>query len=292
MSQAQAAERADMRPAPRGQQARTPDAPHAEWTSMRAALHAEWTKLRTLASTGWLLLAAVALTVAVSAAAAAAVTCPSAPACQVDTTKLSLTGIQLGQAVVAILAVLAISNEYSTGMIRVTFTAMPRRPAVLAAKAAILTGLVLAAGIIAVLGSVLAGRLILPGNGLTAAHGYPPLSLGDGPTLRAAAGSVLYLALIALLSLGTATVVRDSAAAIGVVLGLLYLFPIVAHVVTDPHWHRHLQQIAPMSAGLAIQDTTGLRSLPISPWAGLGVLAAWAAAALLAGGLLLRLRDA
>ena len=292
MSQAQAAERADMRQAPRGQQASTPDAPHAEWTSMRAALHAEWTKLRTLASTGWLLLAAVALTVAVSAAAAAAVTCPAAPACQVDTTKLSLTGIQLGQAVVAILAVLAISNEYSTGMIRVTFTAMPRRPAVLAAKAAILTGLVLAAGIIAVLGSVLAGRLILPGNGLTAAHGYPPLSLGDGPTLRAAAGSVLYLALIALLSLGTATVVRDSAAAIGVVLGLLYLFPIVAHVVTDPHWHRHLQQIAPMSAGLAIQDTTGLRSLPISPWAGLGVLAAWAAAALLAGGLLLRLRDA
>jgi len=47
-----------------------------------------------------------------------------------------------------------------------------------------------------------------------------------------------------------------------------------------------------MNAGLAIQATTGLRSLPISPWAGLGVLAAWAAAAMLAGGLLLRLRDA
>jgi ABC-2 type transport system permease protein len=292
MSQAPPAERADPQQAPHAQQPSMPDALHAEWTSMREALHAEWTKLRTLASTGWLLLAVIALTVAVSAAAATAVTCPSAPVCQVDTTKLSLTGIQLGQAVVAILAVLAISNEYSTGMIRVTFTAMPRRPAVLAAKAAILTGLVLAAGAVAVLGSVLAGRLILPGNGFTAAHGYPPLSLGDGPTLRAAAGSVLYLALIALLSLGTAAVVRDSAAAIGVVLGLLYLFPIVAQVVTDPHWYRHLQQIAPMSAGLAIQDTTGLRSLPISPWAGLGVLAAWAAAALLAGGLLLRFRDA
>ena len=55
---------------------------------------------------------------------------------------------------------------------------------------------------------------------------------------------------------------------------------------------RHLQQIGPMTAGLAIQATTGLNSLPISPWAGLGVLAAWAAGALLLGGLLLRLRDA
>jgi len=80
--------------------------------------------------------------------------------------------------------------------------------------------------------------------------------------------------------------------AIGLVLGLLYLFPVVAGVVTGPHVARHLQQIAPMTAGLDIQATTGLRSLPLSPWAGLGVLAAWAAGALLIGGLLLRFRDA
>ncbi len=149
-----------------------------------------------------------------------------------------------------------------------------------------------AAGTIAVLACLLAGRLILPGHGFTPARGYPLLSLGDGPVLRAAAGSVLYLALIALLSLGAATAIRDSAAAIGVVLGLLYLFPVVAELVTDPHWRRHLKQIGPMTAGLAIQATINLPSLPIGPWAGLGVLAAWAAAALLAGGLLLRLRDA
>jgi ABC-2 type transport system permease protein len=76
------------------------------------------------------------------------------------------------------------------------------------------------------------------------------------------------------------------------VLGLLYLFPIIAGVVTSPHWQRHLQQIGPMTAGLAIQATTNLGGLPISPWAGLGVLGAWATAALLAGGLLLRGRDA
>ena len=258
---------------------------------MSQALHAEWTKLRTTPGPGWLLAAAVAATIAVSALAAGATRCPAGIACPVDTAKLSLTGIDLGQAVVAILGVLVISGEYSTGMIRTTLTAMPGRAAVLAAKAAVLAGLVLAAGTLAVLGSLLAGRLLLPGHGFTAARGFPPLSLADGPVLRATAGSVLYLALIALLSLGIATAIRDSAAAIGTVLGLLYLFPIIAQLV-DPHWYRHLEQIGPMTAGLAIQATTGLHSLPISPWAGLGVLAAWAAAALLAGYLLLRLRDA
>jgi ABC-2 type transport system permease protein len=264
---------------------------HAGWTSLREALHAEWTKLRTLPGTPWLLAAVIMLTVAVSAAAAAAVSCPSG-GCSVDPAKLSLTGIDLGQAVAAIVAVLAVGSEYSTGMIRVTLTAMPRRATLLAAKAAVVTGLVLAAGTVAVLGSVLAGRLILSGHGFTPAHGYPLLSLGDGPVLRAAAGSVLYLALIALLSLGVAAIIRDSGAAIGTVLGLLYLSPIIAAVVSSPHWHNGIERYAPMTAGLAIQATTGLRSLPISPWAGLGVLAAWAAAALLAGGLLLRLRDA
>jgi ABC-2 type transport system permease protein len=149
-----------------------------------------------------------------------------------------------------------------------------------AAKAAVVTD---PAGTIA---SVGAGRAAHP-----AGHGLadPPLSLGNGADLRAALGSALYLARIAL---GVATLVRDSAAAIGIMLGLLYLFPILAATVTDPAWHRHLQQIGPMTAGLAIQATTGLNSLPISPWAGLGVLAAWAAAALLLGGLLFRLRDA
>ena len=187
------------------------------------ALHAEETKLRTIAGTYWLLAAAIALTVAVGAAVAAATRCPAGPACPVDTVKLSLTGVQLGQAVIAILATAAICGEYSTGMIRVTLTATPRRSAVLAAKATALTALVLPAGTIAIAGSVLAGRVILPGHGFTAARGYPPLSPADGPLLSAAAGSVLYLALIALLSLGVATTIRDSAAAIGAVLGLLYL---------------------------------------------------------------------
>ncbi|MCG5214060.1 ABC transporter permease [Streptosporangium sp. KLBMP 9127] len=253
---------------------------------MREHLHAEWTKLRTLGGTGWLLLAIVVLTAAVSVAASAVVSCAS-EGCGYDPAKISLFGVQVSQAAVAILAVLAISGEYSSGMIRLTLTAMPRRTGVLAAKAIILVGLTLIAGSVAVLASALAARRILLDNGFTAEM----LMLTSGPMLRAAVGSVLYLALIALFSLGVATAVRDPATAIGVVLGLLYLFPALILMIGDDDWQRLLWQISPMNAGLAIQATTNLAGLPLSPWAGLSVLVAWATAALLGGGLLLRMRD-
>ncbi|MFH8610006.1 ABC transporter permease [Streptomyces sp. NPDC018029] len=255
------------------------------------ALRAEWTKLRTAGDTVRLLLLAVTLTVAVGCGTARTVKCPDT-GCNQDAVKLALTGVTVGQAVIAVLAVLAVSGEYGTGMIRTTFTAMPNRLTVLTAKATVLATVVLAAGTVAVLASLLAGRHILPGNGFTEAHGYAPLSLTDGPTLRAAAGSVLYLVLIALLGLGVATAVREAAPAIGIVLGLLYLFPVVTQVVNDPEWQRHLQQISPMTAGLAVQATIRLHEMPIGPWAGLSVLATWAAAALLVGNLLLHRRDA
>ncbi|WP_433425664.1 ABC transporter permease [Microtetraspora malaysiensis] len=258
---------------------------------MRRHLSAEWAKLRTLPGIGWLLLAVVTLTPAASAAAAAVVSCPPA-GCAYDVPKLALMGVQVGQAIVAVLAVLAITGEYGTGLVRTTFTAMPRRVTVLTAKAAVLTGVTLTAATGAVLASVLAGRLILPGNGFVPEHGQPLLSLADGPTFRAAAGSVLYLALIALLSLGVAVAVRDAAIAMGIVFGLLYVLSAVPLMVSDPGWQKLLWQISPMNAGLAVQATTRLSDLPLSPWAGLAVLAAWAAAALLCGGLLLRARDA
>jgi ABC-2 type transport system permease protein len=254
------------------------------------ALRAEWVKLRTLSGTWWLLLAVIAATAAVGAAATASAGCQAA-GCGQDPAKIALSGVDLSQALVAVLAVLAVSGEYSTGMIRTTLTAIPRRNTVLAAKAVAVTGLALAAGAAGVLAAVLAGQLTLPGHGFTRAHGYPPLSLATPADLRAAAGSVLYLALIALLALGAAAAIRDSAVSIGAVLGLLYLFPVIASAV-GPDWSRHLQQIGPMSAGLTIQATAGLSALPLSPWQGLGVLALWSAGTLLAGGLLLHRRDA
>lgn len=262
---------------------------------MTRALRAEWTKLRTVSSTAWLLLAAVAFTVAVGTLATASVDtsqCPTPTTCFEDITKLSLTGVWLGQIAVVVLAVLAITNEYGTGMIQTTLAATPQRGMVLVTKAAVVTATVLAAATVGVLGSLLAARSILPGNGFTPANGYPPLSLADEPTLRAAIGTVLYLGLVALLSLGVGTAIRDTAGAITTVLTLLYVFPVAAAFVTGPQWHERLQKLAPMTAGLAIQATKGLDQLPIRPWAGLGVLAAYAGAAMLLGAALFKLRDA
>jgi ABC-2 type transport system permease protein len=256
---------------------------------MTDALRAEWVKLRTLPGTGWLLAAAVVATIAISAAVAATTHVTSSSG--QDPTKVALAGIDLGQVVVAVFAVLAVSDEYSTGMMRTTLTAVPRRFEVLTAKAANVACLAGAAGIPAVVGCTLSGRLLLPDAGLGPAHGYAPVSLTDSSTLRAAVGSVVYLILIALLSLGVATAIRDTAVSIGTVLAVLYLPVLLAQSVADP-LRRHLEQTAPMTAGLAVQATTNLRTLPIAPWAGLGVLAAWAAGSLLLGGLLLQSRDA
>lgn len=225
---------------------------------MRRALHAEWTKLRTVASPLWLLLGMIATTVVMSAGAASLMACESA-GCGGDLTQINRLGVELGQALVVILAVLVIGGEYSTGMIRTSLVAVPRRLTVFAAKAGILTVVVATAGSLAVLGSLLAGRLILPN------HAEPT----EG---RAIAGSVLYLILIALLSLGISVIVRDSATSIGAILGLLYLPPILGQTVADPRWQELLQQVAPTSATL-------------------GVTAGWSAAALTTGGLLLRTRD-
>ena len=179
---------------------------------------------------------------------------------------------------------------YSTGMIKVSLTAMPRRLTWFLAKATVLIAQVLTASALAVAGAALAGRLILPGHGFTPAHGYA--SLTSVTDLRAAVGAVLYLTFIALLSLGLVAVVRDSAAAIGLVLGVLYLFPIAADLVSSPALARHLDQIGPLPAGLDAQATIGIKALPLTPWQGLGVVALWAAAALLLGALALTSRDA
>ncbi|WP_432968238.1 ABC transporter permease [Dactylosporangium sp. CA-233914] len=243
--------------------------------AFKPALHAEWTKLRTSPGTWWLLLGTAAATIGLSALAAGAVSCRTV--CTADLTKVSLTGVQLGQAVVAVLAALVVGHEYGTGMMRTTLAAIPGRTRLLAAKAAVLVAVSLAAAAAGVAGALLVARPLLPDHALV---------------WRAAIGSVLYLVLVGLLSLGLAAATRSAAAAAGIVLALLYAWPIVARVVTDRTWSRRLEQIGPMSAGTAVQATRDLATLPIAPWSGLGVLALWALGSLLLGWLVLLRRDA
>jgi ABC-2 type transport system permease protein len=240
-----------------------------------SVLRAEWTKARTVAGTGWLLVGVVALTALLGALAANSMVVGGDPA------RTSLMGVVLGQAIVVVLAVTTVSGEYGTGMIRTTLTAVPRRLSVLGAKAFLVGALTLAAGTAAVLLSVAVGDALLPDG----------LSIAEGPVLRAATGSVLYLVLIGLLAVGAAALVRDAAAAVGLVLGLLFLTPVVASLVSDPQWRERLLEWSPMTAGLAVQATVDLANQPIGPWQGLAVLAAWATAALLAGAAALRSRD-
>jgi ABC-2 type transport system permease protein len=265
----------------------------AGWVGLGRALRAEWTKLRTLPSTGWLLLAAVGFTILVGYAATATLRLGECepPLCYEDLTKMSLVGVRLGQTAIVILAVLAVTAEYGTKMIKVTLAAVPSRMTVLASKLGVVTAAAMVAGAAGVLGSLLAARAVLPGNGFTAANGYAPLSLGDHLTLRAAAGSVLYLGLIGVLGVGVGLLIRDTAGAVTAVLMILYGSPMLALLVSDLRWQHRIHRYSPMDAGLSIQTTRDFAAAHIGPWAGLGVLAGYAGAAVLAGAITLRFRD-
>jgi ABC-2 type transport system permease protein len=252
------------------------------------AIRAEWAKAWSDPATPWLLAALIVLTTAVSGVTIGTARCPAA-ACGQDPARLSLAGVYLGQAVAALAGVLALGGEYATGMIRVTLTAIPRRRRLLAAKALVLAGPVLAASALALGAVMLAGVIVLPGHGFTTGHGF---DLAGWATARAWCCATVYLTLVAVLGLGVAAVARDSAVATGVALGLLYLFPIAASAVGDQALRRRLEQIGPMFAGLDSQATIDLHGLPLAPWAGLGVVALWAAGAIACGGVLLWLRDA
>lgn len=260
------------------------------------ALQAEWTKLRTVPSTGWTLIALVVLTTALGALVTWDVAPPicdrSDPACDFDLTRLSLAGVYAGQAAAVVLAVLAVTAEYETGMIRTTLAACPRRLTFLTAKAVVLASVVLLVSVVSVLGSLVTARVLLARGGFTVAAGYHPLSLGEGPTLRAYAGTVLYLGLVAIIALGIGFVVRHTGGTVTLVLGLLYLAPVITIAVSDPRWREWIDQVSPMTAGLAVQATLRLDGLPISPWRGLGVVALYAAASTAAAALAVRFRDA
>lgn len=228
--------------------------------------------------------------IGLGAAATASIRCWWAD-CDADVVRASLSGVWLGQVVVAVVAVVLVGSEYSTGQILPTLAAVPPRPLMLAAKAVTSALPALVAGLVGAAGSIAVGWLILaagPGTGAPAAALNPT----DPAVLRAVGGTALYLSLIALLATGITAALRSSAGGIGAVLGILYLFPMLTTVVTDPDWVLALRRISPSSAGLSIQSTTGAATEAIGQWAGLGVVSLWSAGALVLGTLVLRYRDA
>jgi ABC-2 type transport system permease protein len=261
----------------------------------RLNLRAEWTKLRTVRSTTWTLLSLVVLTVGLSAFVCSALSTrggsPGHPGDE-DVVLNSLSGVVLGQVAAVALGVLAVTAEYATGLIRTTFTVVPRRSSVLLAKAAVISVCLLGAGLLASVAAFAVGQPILHGNGFIYDNGYPAASLSDGSTLRAVGGSALYLTLLGLFGLGVGAVLRHTAFALTVVLGLLFI-PFMVALTLPPDVAAPLQRVAPMTAGLAVQRTVmRADSVPIGEWAGLGVVALWVAGALLLAVLVVTRRDA
>jgi ABC-2 type transport system permease protein len=258
------------------------------------AVGAEWIKLRSVRSSAGMVVAAIAFSLLGTFLLCYGSTTeggsPGRPGDN-DIVRDSLAGVWLGQILFAVLAVLVVTSEYSTGTIRATFSAFPRRRIVLAAKTLVTGLVVLAAGLLTAAACFLLGQSLLRGNGFDYAGGYPHASLDEGPVLRAVAGSGLYLAALALLALGIAAIVRHTATAITVVLALMFVPPIAAGMLPEG-LSEPLQKFSPM-AGLAVQETVERSdSIPIGPWAGLAVLGAYALGVLAIAAFLIRRRDA
>ena len=239
----------------------------------------EWIKLRSLRSTWWVLAATVAG--AVGIAVAVGVNTEDAAA---DLTNNALAGISLGLLLVGVLGVLVMTGEYSSGTIRTTLAAVPNRPLLLAAKAAVFAVVALVAGEAAGFIAFFAGGAALPA-------GIAGPSLGQPGVLRAVVLGGAGYCLIGLLGVGLGAIIRHTPAAIAVLVGGVYvLAQLVAGFAT---WTMPYLPIAIVANSLSVVEPVGVGQVRfLSPWAGLGMLCLYAAAALGAGAFLLARRDA
>ena len=189
-------------------------------------------------------------------------------------------------------AVLAITSEYSTRMIRTTLAAEPRRGLVLTAKTGVVVAIVLLAGLATSAACFVVGQWLLRGGGFAYENGYPAATLTDGDALRAVVGSGLYLALLAVVSLGIGAIVRHTAGAITLVLAVV-LGPVIAFNFLPAGIGEWFERLSLMGAGIAVSQTVERAdSIPLDPWEGLGVVAAYAASAFALALWAIRARDA
>jgi len=266
-------------------------AEHAARPRFGDLMRSEWTKLRSVRSTAWSLITFVVVTVGFTAlitwliAANWAQANPEDRAATVADPVATIlgTGLYFGQLVICVLGVLAISSEYSTGMIRSSLLAVPRRLPMLAAKGAVFALLVLAVSELVAFGSFFAGSAIL--------RSHAPVALGDPGVARAVIGAGLYLAVLGLFSIAIGTVARHTAGAISTAIGVVFVLPIIASFL-PAGWGQHVHDYLPSVAGAMIAQASQGADQVLSPWQGFGVFCAWTALLLAAAFYLLRRRDA
>jgi ABC-2 type transport system permease protein len=259
------------------------------------ALGVEWLKLRTVRSTTWSLLSLAGFSVLFTALTCFGSTTqggsPGRPGDN-DIVLDSLSGLWFGQIAAAALAVLAITSEYSTRMIRTTLAALPRRGQVLTAKTLVVGVAVLAAGLATSAACFQVGQWGLRGGGFTYENGYPAATLTDAEPLRAVVGAGVYLTLLAVVAVGIGAIVRHTAGAITLVLAVV-LGPVIAFNFLPERIGEWFERLSLMGAGIAMSQTVERSdSIPLEPWEGLAVVAAYAAATFALALWAIRARDA
>jgi len=238
----------------------------------------EWIKLRTLRSTWWTL----AITAAGGAVMAVAIGLNTISR-NADLTNNVLAGVIPGLLLIGVLGVLVITSEYSSGVIRASLLAVPRRIPVLAAKAVVFALLLLVVTEIVAFCSFFVGSAIL--------HAHVPVSLSGSGVTRAVAGAGLYLTVLGLLALAIGTMIRHTAGAISTIIGIVFVLPILTGLLPSS-WGAHINAYLPEQAGTLITHTHEQSGDLLSPWQGFGVLCIWTVLALAAAAYLLERRDA
>jgi len=255
-------------------------------TAFLAVLRAEWTKARTVRSTWWSLVitAVVSLGLAVLLGVQLSAS-SSAMRTDLGPADVSFYPLILGQIALVALGVLMVGAEYTTGTIRASLAATPRRGVFLAAKALVATGIAAVASIVVAFGSFFAVQW---------AFGEDGASLGDPGVARAVLGACLYLTMMCVFAMGVATMLRSTALSLGILIPLLFLN---SQGLASVPAVRSVTQYLPDQAGagmmrVADDGTFLLGRLDFGPGVAFLVLLAWVAAALAGGYLLLRRRDA
>jgi len=254
---------------------------------MTAVARMEWLKLRSVRSTWWIMLVFAAGMVGLAILVLSHehyATMSAADRASFDPTNSGFTGLALAQLLLGILGVLAVTTEFSSGLIRATFAAVPRRPLVLAAKAGVLAALTLAAGEMLAFAAFWAGQATLKAPA-------PHATLGQPGVLRAVLMAGAYPALIALIGLGIGAVVRHTAGAICAVVGVVFVLPLLV-LPMGTSVQNSVEQFLPEQ--MAENSMTAVKpvahSLP--PGAAFALLCGYAAVSLAAGAWALARRDA
>jgi ABC-2 type transport system permease protein len=265
--------------------------------SFGGILRSEYIKLVSLRSTVWCFAILVVVSVGFSLllAAVSEFTAGFPAEEQQRTWVLAATvGVSFGQLVVAVLGVLVITGEYTTGMIRSTITAVPKRLPALLAKAIVIGAVTFVVSLIAILAAAGIAALLLSGKGFS-------IDAADPAVWRAIVGGAGYLALLSVLALAFGTIIRNSAGAISAVLGLILVLPVVFQIfagITRAEWAQNIAAFLPDSAGgrmyayIAGSEATQAGVVTLDPTQGLLVLLAWVVGSFAIAAALLHRRDA